>query len=57
MGPLTALITFPLERAFGVVSLSNRDPGERQVREEASLERLAMSQGGRCTPAQETVDG
>jgi hypothetical protein len=31
--------------------------GERQVREEALLERLAMSQGGNAHPAQETVDG
>jgi Gas vesicle protein G len=33
------------------------DEGERQVREEALLERLAMSQGGNAYPAQETVDG
>ena len=33
------------------------EEGERQVREEALLERLAMSQGGNAHPAQETVDG
>jgi hypothetical protein len=33
------------------------DGEERQVREEALLERLAMSQGGSAHQAQETVDG
>lgn len=33
------------------------DEGERQVREEALLERLAMSQGGNAHPAWETGDG
>lgn len=33
------------------------EEGERQVREEALLERLAMSQGGNAHPAEETVDG
>jgi Gas vesicle protein G len=33
------------------------DEGERQVREEALLERLAIGQGGDAYPAQETVDG
>ena len=33
------------------------DEGERQVREEALLERLAIGQGGNAQPAQETGDG
>ncbi|HTU84544.1 MAG TPA: hypothetical protein VMF57_03155 [Solirubrobacteraceae bacterium] len=39
MGPLTALITFPLAPVFGVVSSPTLEEGERQVREEASPER------------------
>jgi hypothetical protein len=33
------------------------DEGERKVREEALLERLAMSQAGDARPAEETDDG
>lgn len=56
MGPLTALITFPLATALGVVSSVNAVMGKRQVREEALSERLAMPER-QCIPAQETVDG
>ena len=56
MGPLTALITFPLETAFGVVSSPTMVGGKRQVREEALPERLARPER-QCIPAQETVDG
>ena len=57
MGPLTALITFPLATAVGVVALPTFVRGRRQVREEALLQRLAIGQGGDAYPAQETVDG
>jgi hypothetical protein len=33
------------------------EEGERQVREEALLDRLAMSQGDNAHPAEEAVDG
>jgi hypothetical protein len=33
------------------------EEGERQVREEALLDRLAMRQGDNAHPAEETVDG
>lgn len=56
MGPLTALITFPLATAFGVEASPSLVRGRRQVREEALSERLAMPER-QCIPAQETVDG
>jgi hypothetical protein len=47
------LLQLELEYEDGLI-----DQGERQVREEALLERLAMSQGGNAHPAwEETVDG
>ncbi len=56
MGPLTALITFLLATAVGVVSSPSVVRGKRQVREEALSERLAMPER-QCIPAQETIDG
>jgi hypothetical protein len=56
MGPLTALITFPLATASGVALSPTVVRGQRQVREEALSERLAMPER-QCIPAQETVDG
>jgi hypothetical protein len=56
MGPLTALITFPLATSVGVVASSTFVRGRRQVREEALPERLATPER-QCIPAQETVDG
>jgi hypothetical protein len=56
MGPLTALITFPPETALGVVSSPTPVGWKRQVREEASPQRLARP-ARQCVPAQETVDG
>jgi hypothetical protein len=47
------LLQLELDHEDGLI-----DEGERQVREEALLERLAMSQGGNAHPVQEeTVDG
>jgi hypothetical protein len=46
------LLQLELDHEDGLI-----EEGERQVREEALLERLAMSQGGNAHPAQETVDG
>jgi hypothetical protein len=46
------LLALELEFEDGVI-----DEEERQVREEALLERLAMSQAGDAYPAQETEDG
>jgi len=46
------LLQLELDHEDGLI-----DEGERQVREEALLERLAMSQSGNAYPAQETVDG
>jgi hypothetical protein len=46
------LLALELEFEDGAI-----DEEERQVREEALLERLAMSQAGDADPAQETDDG
>jgi Gas vesicle protein G len=46
------LLQLELDHEDGLI-----DDGERQVREEALLERLAMGQGGNAHPAEETVDG
>ena len=46
------LLTLELEFDDGAI-----DEEERQVREEALLERLAMSQASDAYPAQETEDG
>jgi cytochrome c-type biogenesis protein CcmH/NrfG len=46
------LLQLELDHEDGLI-----DEGERQVREEALLERLAMSQGGNAYPAQEADDG
>ena len=46
------LLQLELDHEDGLI-----DDGERQVREEALLERLAIGQDGNAHPAEETVDG
>jgi Gas vesicle protein G len=46
------LLQLELDHEDGLI-----EEGERQVREDALLERLARSQGGNAHPVQETVDG